>query len=134
VNIAHGGARGPDDQPLEADEEAEKLLAKAEADGDGRQVQPMSGPAVVAREAAPAIVAYAEQNGANHIVMGTGDKRGVQRLVLGSVASRSGGQATLHGYGCPLAGAASFSCKGCESDPGPASASGVQMFTDRKKI
>ena len=42
---------------------------------------------IVAREPAPAITAYAEQNGYTHIVMGTGDKRGLQRLVLGSVAS-----------------------------------------------
>ena len=42
---------------------------------------------IVSREAAPAIIAYAEQNGYTHIVMGTGDKRGLQRLVLGSVAS-----------------------------------------------
>jgi nucleotide-binding universal stress UspA family protein len=48
---------------------------------------------VVALEAAPAIIAYAEQNGYDHIVMGTGDKRGVKRLVLGSVAAEVSGQA-----------------------------------------
>ena len=46
-----------------------------------------SEPSKNAREAAPAITAYAEQNGYTHIVMGTGDKKGLKRLVLGSVAA-----------------------------------------------
>ena len=45
------------------------------------------------REAAAAIVQYAEENGFDHIVLGTGDKRGVSRLVLGSVAADVAGRA-----------------------------------------
>jgi nucleotide-binding universal stress UspA family protein len=36
---------------------------------------------------------YAEEIGADQIVMGTGDKRGVARLVLGSVAAEVAGKA-----------------------------------------
>ena len=39
------------------------------------------------RDAAAAVVQYAEENGFDHIVVGTGDKRGLSRLVLGSVAA-----------------------------------------------
>jgi nucleotide-binding universal stress UspA family protein len=42
---------------------------------------------IVSREAAAGIVHYAEQNGYDHIVVGTGDKRGISRLMLGSVAA-----------------------------------------------
>ncbi|MGL5008346.1 MAG: universal stress protein, partial [Paracoccaceae bacterium] len=38
------------------------------------------------REASTAIIHHAIALGADHIVMGTGDKRGLERLVLGSVA------------------------------------------------
>ena len=47
----------------------------------------------ISREAPAGIVAYAEQNGIDHIVMGTGDKRGISRLVLGSVAAEVSGRA-----------------------------------------
>lgn len=86
VNIAHGGARGPtinhwpEDAVAQLMNDAENL-AKSEGAPDVGSVE------VVAREAAPAIIAYAEQNGYTHIVMGTGDKRGLKRLVLGSVAA-----------------------------------------------
>lgn len=86
VNIAHGGARGPTISHW-MPEEVQKVLADAEALAKGEGATDVGSVEVVAREAAPAIIAYAEQNGYTHIVMGTGDKRGLQRLVLGSVAS-----------------------------------------------
>lgn len=86
VNIAHGGARGPTISHWKP-EEVQKVLADAEALAKGEGATDVGSVEVVAREAAPAIIAYAEQNGYTHIVMGTGDKRGLQRLVLGSVAS-----------------------------------------------
>jgi nucleotide-binding universal stress UspA family protein len=86
VNIAHGGVRGPTISHWKADEVA-KLLADAEAVAKSEGASDIGVTEIVAREAAPAIIAYAEQNGYTHIVMGTGDKRGLQRLVLGSVAS-----------------------------------------------
>ena len=86
VNIAHGGARGPTISHWKA-EEVEKVLADAEALARSEGATDVGTVEVVAREAAPAIIAYAEQNGYTHIVMGTGDKRGLTRLVLGSVAA-----------------------------------------------
>lgn len=86
VNIAHGGARGPTINHWKA-EDIQKLLADAEALARSEGATDIGVTEIVAREAAPAIIAFAEQNGYTHIVMGTGDKRGLQRLVLGSVAS-----------------------------------------------
>lgn len=86
VNIAHGGARGPTINHWSADEVA-ALMATAEAMAKDAGAQDVGTVEVVAREAAAAITAYAEQNGYTHIVMGTGDKKGLKRLVLGSVAA-----------------------------------------------
>ncbi len=86
VNVAHGGARGPTINHWRS-EEVEKMLADAEATARKDGLSDIGTVEVVAREPAPAIIAYAEQNGYDHIVMGTGDKRGVKRLVLGSVAA-----------------------------------------------
>lgn len=86
VNLAVGGARGPTINQW-TDEEAQALVAKAEADAKAAGVKDVSSVVLLAREAGPAIVAYATEIGAGGIVMGTGDKRGVKRLVLGSVAA-----------------------------------------------
>lgn len=86
VNIAHGGVRGPTISHWKA-EDVKKLLADGEALARKEGAADVGVTEIVAREAAPAIIAYAEQNGYTHIVMGTGDKRGVSRLVLGSVAA-----------------------------------------------
>jgi nucleotide-binding universal stress UspA family protein len=86
VNLAIGGARGPTINQWK-DEEAEALLAKAEAEAKAAGATDVGVAVILAREAAPAIVTYAEEIGADQIVMGTGDKRGVKRLVLGSVAA-----------------------------------------------
>ncbi len=86
VNIAHGGARGPTINHWK-EEEVQKILADAEAIAKAEGAADIGTVEVVAREAAPAITAYAEQHGYTHIVMGTGDKRGLKRLVLGSVAA-----------------------------------------------
>ncbi|MBN8749114.1 MAG: universal stress protein, partial [Variovorax sp.] len=45
------------------------------------------------REAAAGVVAYAEQEDFDIIVTGTGDKHGLSRLVLGSVAADIAGRA-----------------------------------------
>lgn len=86
VNIAHGGARGPTINHWTV-EEAQKMMANAEAIAQADGLTEVGTVEIVAREAAPAITAYAEQNGYTHIVMGTGDKKGLKRLVLGSVAA-----------------------------------------------
>jgi nucleotide-binding universal stress UspA family protein len=92
VNLALGGARGPTINQW-TDEEAEALLAKAEAVARAAGATDVGTAVLISREAAPAIVTYAEEIGADQIVMGTGDKRGVRRLVLGSVAAEVAGQA-----------------------------------------
>ena len=92
VNIAHGGVRGPTINHW-SNEDAAKLMADAEATARADGVTDVGSIEIVSREAGTAIVAFAEQNGFDHIVMGTGDKRGVKRLVLGSVASEVAGQA-----------------------------------------
>lgn len=86
VNIAHGGARGPTINHWK-EEEVKKLLEDAEAMARAEGATDIGSVELVSREAAPAITAYAEQNGYTHIVMGTGDKKGITRLVLGSVAT-----------------------------------------------
>ncbi|MBY0351232.1 universal stress protein [Tabrizicola sp.] len=92
INLALGGARGPliNQWP---DEEAEAILQKAAAEAKAVGAVDIDTVAAVSRSAGPAIIAYGEEIGADHIVMGTGDKRGVKRLVLGSVAAEVAGQA-----------------------------------------
>lgn len=92
VNVAHGGARGPTINHWTAEEVA-ALLAAAEKSCAEQGLAEVGTVELVSREVAPGILAYAEQNGYDHIVMGTGDKRGVKRLVLGSVAAEVAGQA-----------------------------------------
>ncbi len=92
VNIAHGGARGPTINHWR-DEEVAALLEGAVAAAKAAGVDTAETAELIAREPGAAIIAYAEQHGYDQIVMGTGDKRGVKRLVLGSVAAEVAGQA-----------------------------------------
>lgn len=86
VNIALGGARGPTINQW-TDEAVKTILADAEAAARAAGAADVGTVELVSRDAANAITTYAEQNGYTHIVMGTGDKRGLKRLVLGSVAA-----------------------------------------------
>ena len=92
VNIAHGGARGPTINHWR-EEEVAALLAEATAAARAAGAERVETAELIAREPGSAIIAYAEQHGFDQIVMGTGDKRGVKRLVLGSVAGEVAGQA-----------------------------------------
>lgn len=92
VNLAIGGAKGPLINQW-TDAEAEAVLRKAEAEAMASGATDVGAVTVVSRNAGPAIIAYAEEIGADHIVLGTGDKRGVKRLVLGSVAAEVASQA-----------------------------------------
>jgi nucleotide-binding universal stress UspA family protein len=92
VNVARGGTRGPLIYSWE-DDEVKKLLDAAAATARKAGATQVDELALRSREAAAAIVQYAEENGYDHIVVGTGDKRGVSRLVLGSVASDVAGRA-----------------------------------------
>jgi len=86
VNVAHGGSRGPLLYSWE-DAEVKAILDEAAAAARKAGAAAVEELALRSREAASAIIQYAEENGFDHIVVGTGDKRGVSRLVLGSVAS-----------------------------------------------
>lgn len=92
VNVAHGGGRGPliNHWP---DDEVTKILAEASALAKKHGVKGPETATVHAREASAGIVHLAETQGFDHIVMGTGDKRGITRLVLGSVAADVAGRA-----------------------------------------
>ena len=86
VNIALGGLRGPTTRQWTAEEVA-KVLADAEATARRGGATDIGTIDVLAREAAPAIITYSEQTGYSHIIMGTGDKHDLKRIVLGSVAA-----------------------------------------------
>lgn len=86
VNIAHGGGRGPLIHHW-SDADAQHLLDAAEATVLERGQKLAHKAVVIDREASSGIVAFAEMHGIDHIVMGTGDKRGLSRLLLGSVAA-----------------------------------------------
>jgi nucleotide-binding universal stress UspA family protein len=91
VNLAIGGVRGPTInhwRPEEVTGILDHAVARAKATG----LEKVAGVELIAREAGPAIIAYAEEHGFDHIVMGTGDKRGIRRLVLGSVATDVAGK------------------------------------------
>ena len=92
VNVARGGARGPLIYSME-DSEVKSVLDKAAADARKAGAAKVDEVALRSREAAAAIVQYAEENGYDHIVLGTGDKHGISRLMLGSVASDVAGRA-----------------------------------------
>jgi len=86
VNIAHGGPRGPmiqhwSDQEIAGIFDHAASIARENGVAEPKQVS------LVSREAAAGIVAYAEDNGYDQIVVGTGNKRGLSRLMIGSVAA-----------------------------------------------
>lgn len=92
VNVARGGARGPLIYNWE-DDQVKKILDAAAAVARKAGAGHVEELALRSREAAAALVQYAEENGFDHIVVGTGDKRGVSRLMLGSVAADVAGRA-----------------------------------------
>lgn len=92
VNVALGGVRGPTINQW-PDDVAQEMVTKAEARAKAAGATEVTTVVLLARAAGPAIMTYAEEQGVDHIVMGTGDKRGVKRLVLGSVAAEVAGQA-----------------------------------------
>ena len=92
VNLATGSPMGPTTN-VWTDADAKALLDRAEARARELGATDVGTAVLIARSAAPAIMTYAEEIGADQIVMGTGDKRGVRRLVLGSVAAEVAGQA-----------------------------------------
>ena len=92
VNVAHGGGRGPLIHHW-SDADAQAILDKASGVAVAKGLRPVATAVVLDREAASGIVRYADMNKVDQIVMGTGDKRGLSRLVLGSVAADVAGRA-----------------------------------------
>ncbi|MFO1090774.1 MAG: universal stress protein [Hyphomicrobiales bacterium] len=84
VNVSLG-SRGP--MTLShSDAEAKAIADKAAATAKKLGAKVDGAVVLTGRDPGATIVGYAEQNGFDHIVTGTGDKHGVSRLVLGSVA------------------------------------------------
>ena len=92
VNVAHGSGRSPRINHW-TDDQVAALLGQAEASAKALGKADATTVQLLSREVAPAIVQYAETGGYDCIVMGTGDKRGLSRLVLGSVAADVSGRA-----------------------------------------
>lgn len=86
VNVGRGGPRGPLIYSLE-EAAVKTILDSAAGVARGLGAKSVSEVSLQAREAASAIVHYAEENGCDHIITGTGDKHGMSRLMLGSVAA-----------------------------------------------
>ena len=93
VNVAEGGARGGPTIAHWSDADAARILSDAATKARESGLTDVDTAELISRETAAAIVAYAAQKDFNLIVMGTGDKRGVKRLVLGSVAAEVSGHA-----------------------------------------
>jgi nucleotide-binding universal stress UspA family protein len=92
VNVLVSGGRGPmiyakDDEVVEGVVQAATTAAEKAGAKNVKQVVLRS------REAASGIVAYAEEGHYDIIVTGTGDKHGLSRLMLGSVAADVAGRA-----------------------------------------
>ncbi|WP_072395516.1 universal stress protein [Hyphomicrobium sp. CS1GBMeth3] len=87
VNQLIGGySRGGSPVLLWTDSDAQRVLANAVAEVQKIGKIKTRGVTIESRDPAQAIIYFAEQEGFDHIVLGTGGKGAVQRLVLGSVS------------------------------------------------
>jgi nucleotide-binding universal stress UspA family protein len=96
VNQMMGGVKSPlfaklDGTKISTILEAAANIARAKGVNDVKEIE------LDSRNVSEAIVAYASQNGFDHIFTGTGDKRGISRVFLGSVATNVA--STAH---CPV--------------------------------
>ena len=85
VNGLSGGLRGPQIY-LHDDAEIKKLLDFSVGLARSHGAETVTELEINARLIATAVIQYAEQEGVTQIVVGTGDKRGLVRMVLGSVS------------------------------------------------
>ena len=86
VNIVTGSGRGPLIS-LKPDAEIETVLTSAVGDAGKAGVKDVKWVLLRSREAATGVVMYAEEGKYDIIITGTGDKTGISRLMLGSVAA-----------------------------------------------
>ncbi|WP_119390800.1 universal stress protein [Taklimakanibacter lacteus] len=86
VNVAMGGARGPVLYSYD-EAEARRITGRAAERARLAGLSDVHEAVILSREADSGIVQYADEKKIDHIVVGTGDKGLVSRLVLGSVAA-----------------------------------------------
>jgi nucleotide-binding universal stress UspA family protein len=92
VNVMIGGAGSGAIYSLE-DSQVQNVLEAAARIAADAGVKNVHTTPLRSREAAAGVVTYAEQDDCDIIVTGTGDKHGLSRLVLGSVAADIAGKA-----------------------------------------
>lgn len=92
VNIAMSGGRAPITYAKE-DSEVEAILKKSAAAAEAAGAPNVKWVMLHSREASSGVVMYADEGKYDIIVTGTGDKHGLSRLVLGSVAADIAGRA-----------------------------------------
>lgn len=86
VNVAFGRSpRGPQ-ALIWTEDEAQAIVAEGCEKATKNGLKPANAAVVAAREVSTGIIDYALAHGIDAIVIGTGDKRGLSRLFLGSVA------------------------------------------------
>jgi nucleotide-binding universal stress UspA family protein len=86
VNVAFGRLPQGPHALIWTEDEARAILAQACEKATKTAVKPTNAAVVVAREVSAGIIDYALAHEIDGIVIGTGDKRGLSRLFLGSVA------------------------------------------------
>src|SRR5262245_35253847 len=87
VNSLLGGHGRVGAAPMWEKGELDKMLASAQADISFDGGPPAETVVIDGNEPAEAIVNYAKANSCEHIVLGTGGKGTIARMVLGSVSS-----------------------------------------------
>ena len=87
VNVPVGGAGGGIVAYVWEEPDLKRMLDGGAAIAQKGGVSDPKTKSVKSRDAARAIVRYAEENDIDHIVVGTGGKGAVARLMLGSVSS-----------------------------------------------
>lgn len=88
VNLPVGGdGRGGIIAYTWEDADAKRVLKDAAAVASKAGVSNLRTACVKSRDAARAVIVYGEDNGIDHIVVGTGGKGNIARLVLGSVSN-----------------------------------------------
>ncbi len=87
INQLLGGySRGGPSTPLWTASEVDAVLAKAGAEAQAAGASKIKTVGADSRDVARAITTYAEDNGYDQIVVGTGGKGAVSRMMLGSVS------------------------------------------------
>jgi nucleotide-binding universal stress UspA family protein len=86
VNVAFGRSpRGPQ-ALIWTEDEAQAILQDGCEKASKKGLKPVNAAVIVAREVSAGIIDHALNHGIDAIVIGTGDKHGLSRLFLGSVA------------------------------------------------